>query len=158
MLAAAVLVAIGCDASVELEPDPSAPATDRQAADETAADKTGEVAAGGQGAADEADDNRPADEPVPLDRPVPSGEPSRGYLGAVAGGYRSAREQIESLAVRQAIQHYQATHGHPPKSHEEFMEKCWKPMQTPLPEIEEGYEYRYDPEAAALFKVPIEAE
>lgn len=138
-LAVGLLVAaVGCDASVELDDVPSAPAT--VAEDPPAAEAA------------------PPRERVEGNKPVKQGNPSGGYLSAVAGGYRSAREKIEMLPIDQAIQHFWATEGRYPKSHEEFMEKVVKPLQMQLPEVEEGYELQYDPEDHAMWKVPIEVK
>lgn len=125
------LVALGCDASVELDATPAAP----------------------QAVAAEEPAEQPKRERVEGNKPVKQGNPSGGYLTAVAGGYRSAREEIESWPIRQEIEHYKAITGEYPKSHEEFMEKA---LQSKLPEVEEGYEMRYDPEDHKLWKVPIE--
>ena len=103
-------------------------------------------------------DESPAAEAVPLDQPVTTGEESSGtYLGAIAKARRNAAATIESLGVTQAIQHYKAINGNYPKSHEEFM-KYWKTLQSPLPEIEEGYQLEYRPEDHQIWKVPIEED
>ena len=135
-VAVLVLAVTGCQPSVELEPSTSEPVAVEQPAPVV--------------------DERP--ERVAIDKPVREVKPTGTYGGAIAGAYRGSREKIEALGVQQAIQFWHAEHGRYPKSHEEFMEKCWKPLKSPFPEIEEGYEYRYDPEEHAVFKVLIEEE
>jgi hypothetical protein len=132
-----VVCALGCEPSAEINTEPAAPIAEQQpAAEEPAA-------------------SEPPPERIAADKPVNS-SPGTGYLGGVAAGYRSARERIEVLPVNQAIQHFWATEGRYPKSHDEFMNKVVAPLQMRLPEVEEGYELRYDPEDHQLYKVPIE--
>ena len=135
LLVCAVMVT-GCESSVELEPAPQAPASP-PVADSQSGDQLPER--------------------VTIDKPVREVKPTGTYGGAIAGAYRSSREELESLGVRQAIQFWHAEHGRYPKSHEEFMKKVWEPLKTPLPEIEEGYEYRYDPEDHTVYKVRIDS-
>lgn len=134
-----VLAVVGCNSSVEL-PEQPASAPPAAVVDSTPAPVAEQPAR------------------VEMSESAKQSEPPRGYLGAVAGGYRSAREQLESLGVTQAIQHYHASTGEYPKSHEEFMKKVWEPLQTPFPEIEEGYKYEYDPTDHMVYKVLIEEE
>lgn len=133
-LIAAVGLTVGCEPSAEIQATSPAPAAKEPVIQTDATE---------------------VDERVELNKPVEQGNRSGGYLGAVAGGYRSAREEIESWAIRQEIEHYKANTGDYPKSHEEFMEKA---LQSQLPEVEEGYELRYFPEEHKVFKVPIQTE
>lgn len=134
LLVAVVGLTIGCEPSEEIQATAPTPAVKEPAAKADMAE---------------------GDKRVELNKPVEQGNRTGGYLGAVAGGYRSAREEIESWAIRQEIEHYKANTGRYPKSHEEFMEKA---LQSQLPEVEEGYELRYFPEEHKVFKVPIQTE
>lgn len=136
-LALMSLLTLGCQPSVELPDEPSKPAASSES---TTAGET----------------ETPM-ERVKADKPV-NQDPGAGYLGGVASGYRHAREQIEDLPVKQAIQFFWASEGRYPKSHEEFMEKVIRANQMQLPAIEEGYRYEYNPEDHVLWKVPIEEE
>ena len=101
------------------------------------------------------EDTRP--QKVEMGKPVEEVEVG-GYMSSMAAAHRNSRERIESLGVTQAISFYYAEHGKYPKSHEEFMKKCWLPLQSPFPPIEPGYEYRYFPEDHQVYKVLIEEE
>lgn len=137
VIATALLAAsVGCDASLEIKPDPPPKVTTTETKSEPASTAA------------------PKPDRVSMDKPVEQVEVG-GYLSGVAAAHRSARERIEALPVIQAIQFWHAEHGRYPKSHEEFMEKCWKPLQTPLPKIESGFEYRYFPEDHTVYKVPV---
>lgn len=68
-----------------------------------------------------------------------------GYYSAIVGAHRHITTRVDDLAWTQAVQHYKATEGRMPKDHEEFMTKVIKPMGIPLPELEQGQEYLWDP-------------
>lgn len=68
-----------------------------------------------------------------------------GYLTAIAGARRHVLNKVDSLAWKQAVQHFQATEGRLPKDHDEFMNKIVQPMGIDLGYKEEGQEFLYDP-------------
>lgn len=73
-----------------------------------------------------------------------------GALGA--GGLNAipkAKNETTFLMIKHNLNIYDAAKGHFPRSHEEFMEDFlpnYYPAALPLPELEKGDEYLYDPE------------
>lgn len=133
-LAAALVLfaACGCEPSQDLPPSSPSPAASTPAPEAPVAE-TGP-------------DRVKADQPV------------RQRQSAIGRAYFNSRERVENYTFDNAITLYHAEHGEYPKSHEEFMEKLWKPLKAPMPEIEEGYEYRYDPAEHAMYKQRIDQE
>jgi hypothetical protein len=82
-----------------------------------------------------------------------------GYAGAVFGASRSIRITADDLAWKKSVQLFEAEHGRKPKDTEEFMERI-KREGTPLPDIEPGTKYFYNPQEGQfgeLYQVPIDA-
>ncbi len=75
---------------------------------------------------------------------VDTSNPSGSYLGAIGGAYRYSRTRIGDLSWITSVKLYRATNGYLPRNTEEFM-KCVQADGTPLPEIEQGHHYEYDP-------------
>lgn len=75
---------------------------------------------------------------------------------AAMGAYGPAIAQISKLKVQQALQLYQAEHGHFPKDHEEFMTEIIKKNNIDLPVLPGKRRYQYDLENHEL--VVVEAE
>ena len=105
-----------------------------------------------------------------IPREVTPKDPKQGKLSRRAGGYLGTdmqalpwvkNETIFNLVIKPDMVQYEILHSHYPKDHKEFMEKfipemC--PQVLPLPELEPGDEYIYDP-ADHLLKIwrPAEA-
>ena len=70
-----------------------------------------------------------------------------GYLGAVAHKRFWAEHEMIRHSITHALNLFNATEGRYPKSHDEFMEKIVKFNQLTLPELPEGEEYIFDPNA-----------
>lgn len=66
------------------------------------------------------------------------------YYSAIIGARRHIISTVDSLAWTQALQHHKATTGEMPKNHEEFM-RIMAEGGIPLPEIEQGQDYFWDP-------------
>jgi hypothetical protein len=91
-------------------------------------------------------------------REVHPKDPKQGKLSRRAGGTLGTtmqsmpwvkNETTFNLVLKPALVQYEIIHSHYPRSHQEFMEKfipemC--PQVLPLPELEPGDEYIYDPE------------
>lgn len=85
-------------------------------------------------------------------------DPKQGKLSRRAGGTLGTtmqsmpwvkNETTFNLVIKPALLQYEIIHSHYPKDHQEFMEKfipemC--PQVLPLPELEPGDEYLYDPD------------
>jgi hypothetical protein len=68
-----------------------------------------------------------------------------------AAVYWQTRENVAfRIQIPHAIDLYQATTGHAPKSHKEFMEEIIKKNMIQLPELPEGHRYVYDPATKEL--------
>jgi hypothetical protein len=105
-----------------------------------------------------------------IPRPITPKDPKQGKLSRRAGGMLGTdmqalpwvkNETIFNLVIKPALVQYEVIHSGYPKNHQEFMEKfipemC--PQVLPLPELEPGDEYLYDP-ADNLLKIwrPSEA-
>ena len=76
---------------------------------------------------------------------------SGGYLGAVAKGRLSALRGMENAQVTQALNLYWGSTGEYPKSHDEFMTKVIQANGISLEQLEEPYEYWYNPEDYTLY-------
>jgi len=68
----------------------------------------------------------------------------------ISAYFRTKERIVFDIAIPHALQLYEALEGHAPKSHEEFMEKIIKFNMIELPELPQGHEYVYDPEAKQL--------
>lgn len=64
--------------------------------------------------------------------------------------YFQAQERVIFLQVDQAMNLYQAEHGHKPKSEDEFMKQIIQFNQIRLPQLQPGSKYKYDPEKGEL--------
>lgn len=74
-----------------------------------------------------------------------------GVLVTPAKAYFTLRERaIFQAQIPQAMQLYQALHGSPPQSHEQFMKEIIQANQIKLPELPPGQRYVYDPQAQEL--------
>lgn len=90
-------------------------------------------------------------------REVTAKDPKKGKLSRRSGGYLGTTVRMipwaENKTIFMMVKHnldiYDAAESHFPRSHEEFMEKFlpqYYPAALPLPELEPGDEYIYDPE------------
>jgi len=90
-------------------------------------------------------------------REVTAKDPKQGKLTRRSGGVLGtslkalpwAKNKMTFLVIKSELEKYNAIKGDYPKSHEEFMEKYipeFCPQVLPLPELETGDEYIYDPE------------
>ena len=90
-------------------------------------------------------------------REVTAKDPKKGKLtrrsgGALGTGLKAipwAEFKTKFQMIKYNMQQYDAIKGHFPKSHEQFMEEYlpeYYPAALPLPELEPGDEYLYDPE------------
>jgi len=90
-------------------------------------------------------------------REVTAKDPKKGKLSRRVGGYLGstvdkipwAENKIKFMMIKSNMEIYNAIKGDYPKSHEEFMEVYlpeYYPAALPLPELEPGDEYIYDPE------------
>jgi hypothetical protein len=70
-----------------------------------------------------------------------------GYYTAIVGARRHILNKVDSLAWKQAVQHFKATEGRKPKDHDEFMNKIVIPLEIDLGYKEENQEFIYDPSA-----------
>jgi len=82
------------------------------------------------------------------------GKRGRGYgAGVIAtpiAAYFSTKERVAfDIQLTSAMNLYQATNGHFPKTHEEFMEEIVKKNSIKLPELPAGERYVYDAAKAA---------
>ncbi len=76
-----------------------------------------------------------------------------GYLGSTVDKIPWAKNQTIFLMIKSNLEIYNAIKGDYPKTHEEFMEDYlpeFYPAALPLPELEPGDEYIYDPEDHTL--------
>ncbi|MBN1910757.1 MAG: hypothetical protein JW818_13510 [Pirellulales bacterium] len=64
--------------------------------------------------------------------------------------YWRAQDRMDLNRIVYSLKLYIAEHGRPPKTHEEFMEKIFKPLRIQLPELDEGERYIYVPEKVNL--------
>lgn len=71
-------------------------------------------------------------------------KPDGSYMGAIMAANRSIRNKLDDIAWKKSVQLYQARNGHLPRNTEEFLNLV-QSEGTPLPEIEEGHEFEYDP-------------
>mgnify|MGYP006912919121 CR=1 FL=1 len=80
----------------------------------------------------------------------------------MSGAAFNVRRQAEALefdvSTKQAIDHFHASNGRYPKSHEEFVKLVLEPNHMRLPQAEEGFEVRYNPEDRQYWQYPIEPE
>lgn len=89
-------------------------------------------------------------------REITAKDPKKGKLSRRAGGYLGTTMQAMPWAenetlfqmIKYNMEQYNAIKGHYPRSHQEFMEEYlpeFYPAALPLPELEPGDEYIYDP-------------
>jgi hypothetical protein len=110
-------------------------------------------------AAESTDPARPAD-PGPQELvPALPGVGKQGQIVGDGGGplttpaaalFKTQQKVVFEIQIRQALQLYQAEHGHYPKTHDEFMERIIQFNRIQLPELPAGHEYVYDPEQGQL--------
>lgn len=75
----------------------------------------------------------------------------QGLLVTPAKAYFSVRERVVfEIQIPEALKLFKATHGHGPKSHEDFMAQIIDANQIPLPELPAGHRYVYEPEKEEL--------
>lgn len=84
--------------------------------------------------------------------PLTPGLPVTGAFSA----YGSALETLSKGQIHQALEFYNAEHGHYPKSHDEFMQQVIKPNRIKLPQLPGNRVYKYDVANHKL--VVVEAE
>lgn len=76
---------------------------------------------------------------------------SGGYLSTTASAFFKTKQRIVfDIQIVQAMRLYEAEHGHPPKTGDEFMDRIIRTNNIRLPELPEGHEYFYDPQAGQL--------
>ena len=126
------------DAKAAQEAAAAKAAAEQQAAAEAAQRKTEEEAAAQAAAA-----AQPADGGRTTAGAGTVGQ-GGGYLSAIAAAHRHITTRVDDLAWTQALQHYKATTGEMPKNHEEFM-RVMVEGDIPLPELEQGQDYFWDP-------------
>jgi len=74
-----------------------------------------------------------------------------GPIATPVAAYFSAKERLVfDVQVAHAMKIYRATHGHGPRTQEEFMKNVVKRNMIKLPELPEGDRYFYDPESQEL--------
>ena len=161
---ALVILLTGCAVpEIETGPAASTPAPSSTTADEPAGQGDGELF----GKEDwylpdgRVDMSGVAGEPpmtTGVPREVHPKDPKQGKLTRKRGGALGTsmkalpwvkNETTFNLVIKPALLQYEIIHSHYPQSHQEFMEKfipemC--PQVLPLPELEPGDEYIYDPE------------
>jgi hypothetical protein len=158
----------GCESSTDSGPD-AGPTIEQLTAQSQAKNKeasptdgsnSDEKAASGpdspQDATAQAGSAEPAIAQKASERP-PQRSSSGTYAGAVFGASRSIRIAADDLAWKKSVQLFEAEHGRKPKDTKEFMERI-KSEGTPLPDIEPGTTYFYQPaegQFGELYQVPI---
>ena len=82
----------------------------------------------------------------------------RGYLTTVAATlFKTKQRVVFEIQIPQAMQLYQATNEHYPKTEEEFFSTIIAYNNIKLPELPEDHTYFYDPEQAQLMvRRPVE--
>ena len=130
VVALGLVAALGCEPSQDLAP--STPSTAKSTP-----------------VPEEKSDDRP--QRVDASKPVRQRQTTMGRLR-----YETPAELDYYGRFQQPLDHYYASNGEYPKSHEEFMRKVWEPLKTPMPDIEDGYRYEYDPSDHRVYKVLIE--
>lgn len=74
-----------------------------------------------------------------------------------ASVYWKARKQLtQEILIPKAVQMFEALNGRKPASHSEFMDKIIRENRIPLPKLDAGLEYFYDPEQEELLVRRIE--
>lgn len=90
------------------------------------------------------------------------GNKGRGYGGGIITEPIRQRFIIQDRLTFDTIQHamklYEASNGHRPKTHEEFMREIIQANQIQLPQLPEGEEYLYDPQSGELMVSRPKAE
>ncbi len=78
-------------------------------------------------------------------------DPHQGVVVTPARTYFTVRERMVFEAqIPSALQMYEATHGHAPRSHEEFMSQVIEANRISLPDLPPDRRYVYDPETKEL--------
>ncbi len=138
---AALLVAAGCNSSTDSS-DTAGMSMDEMA---QMLDQPKETAKPEPVAKQEPEPEATAPEPEKRNvQDVDTSNPSGSYYGAIIGANRSIRTRMDSLAWQQSVNFYRASNGYLPRNTEEFM-RLMQSDGIPLPEIEPGHEYEYDP-------------
>ena len=73
-----------------------------------------------------------------------------GYLNAVFSARFYAEHRLTLDKVKHATDLFEATNSRMPNSHEEFMTEIIEANYIELPELDDGYEYWYDPSDGVL--------
>lgn len=76
-----------------------------------------------------------------------------GYLQTVLKGGIRAEQKLNLYSVDHALNLYNASNGHYPRSHEEFMKEIIEFNGIVLEPLQEPYEYWYNAEDGQLYKV-----
>lgn len=80
-----------------------------------------------------------------------------GYLDVLFSARFVAENQLTFGKVKHATDLYEATYGHKPKSHEEFMREIIEANYIELPPLRDNFEYWYNAERGELMmRQPIE--
>lgn len=108
-----------------------------------------------------ADQGDPSDTPATVEQDVPAAPgvgkqgqivgDGKGYMTTVAATLFKTRQRvIFEIQIPQALQLYEALHGHKPKTEEAFFDEIIRANNLKLPELPEGDTYFYDPEQGQL--------
>ena len=81
-----------------------------------------------------------------------------GYLATVLSARFRAEHKLTLIQVEHAMNLFNGLHGHYPKSHDEFMEQIIRANSIQLPQLDEGFEYLYDPSDHELKMRPSDAD
>ncbi|WP_425397994.1 hypothetical protein [Aeoliella sp.] len=142
-VAVAAMLTLGCKPSVDL---PERTDTPEASTDSTAQTGGGEVS----------DDSTTTAKRESANTSKPALSDGTNYGGAIAGARRHAMDFVVPLVFKDALDKHYASEGKYPKSHEEFMKRVWEPLKAPMPRIDDGYKWQYDPADHTVKPVPIE--
>ncbi len=79
------------------------------------------------------------------------GHYSKGFITTPLSTFWRTQEMVAyRTVVPHALDLYKASHGHFPKTQEEFVREILTPNQVQLPELPQGHRYYYDPEKGEL--------
>jgi hypothetical protein len=79
-----------------------------------------------------------------------------GYYNALFSARFYAENSMTFNKVKHATDLYEATNGHKPKSHDEYMQVIIDANMIKLPELRDGYEYWYDAkEGELMMRKPV---
>ncbi|MBN2021898.1 MAG: hypothetical protein JW809_03825 [Pirellulales bacterium] len=129
-----LVVFLGCEGPAPAPPAPKTPPAGQAAPEATAP-------------------ARPA--PPTVQEPAGVGMGAKGHYGpgiitTPTSIYWRAQDRLAIMQIVHAMQLYVATHGEPPKTHDEFMEKIVKEGAIQLPTLPDGETYLYDPTQVKL--------